>query len=278
VMAQADGSEVLAPTRVPNKQLLMYADGCIEKFGLRDSVKEITSIIVQPRLNHICQFSITTETAKTHLDFLRFKADETRTNPKFVPSGSNCKWCKASGNCKPQTQLVYETALQGFDDESMEALDTNQVDGVALGIAYSRLNLISGWMSAVSGRVYNELSMGRRVVGEDGVAFKLVQGKAGKRNWSDEAQAEATLQLLGLTENDIYKRTLVSPTSIEKLSKTVRPRGKDIVYAKISEQHWGDLQSVITRPESKDVIALETDPRESIASGKQKAVEGFDFN
>ena len=274
---KVDAYDVIAPAHndivtnepVPEKlranlQMACYALGAIDEFG-SNTTKTVTMTIVQPFVNHISEYTCTIEELREVEAFLRAKANETRTNPKFSPSQDNCHFCRASGNCKAQDTAIMEAALMGFDD--VTTAQPKPIKDVELGTKYALIGMVSDWCKAIEQRVTDALHSGQPVTRSDGLSYKLVVGKKGDRTWKDDSLAVAAMHAAGLPDTVIYKQTMLGPAAIEKLSKAKKGTAPVLPADK-----WLALQAQITQADGKPTIALETDPRPAIAA----ATDGFD--
>lgn len=254
----------------PNLQLAIYALGALEQHGLLYDFKFVKLGIIQPFLNHVSEWSGTVEELRAVGAFLSAKAEETRTNPKHDPSPDNCHFCRASGNCAAQTEMVMNLALEGFDSQGPQPRKSLTVQ---LGQAYSLVPLVRDWADAVEAQVAEKLHAGEPVQRDDGVGYKLVAGKRGARKWEDEAAAEAELRRMRVKRDQMYKLKLISPTDAEKLATPPKvKKGQEPLPAELGPTQWKRLQQYITQSDGGPVIALETDPRPALPS----ATAGFE--
>lgn len=252
-----------------NLQMACYALGTIEELGLLYDIRDVVMTIVQPAIGHLSTYSCSIDELREVEAFLREKAEETRTNPQYVPSQESCHFCRASGNCAAQTEMVVTAALDGFGDAEPSVRTPADID---LGEAYRLVPLVSTWLKAVGERMYAALSSGQRIARADGLAYKLVAGKKGARAWTDAAEAEATLKKMRLKREQMYTESLISPTMAEKLAKVPKAKkGETPPPAALGPTQWNKLQTLITQDEGKPSIVLETDPRPPTAT----ALDGF---
>jgi hypothetical protein len=253
----------------PNEQIAMYASGFMRKLELLYDFKDVILTISQPPLGRVSQWSGTVDEMNVVIDRLRQRSMECDTNPVFRPSVSNCHFCRASGNCAAQTEMVVTAALDGFGDAEPTVRTPADID---LGEAYRLVPLVSTWLKAVGERVYEALQAGKRVARADGVAYKLVEGKKGARTWADPAEAEAALKKMRLKREQMYTESLISPTTAEKLAKAPKgKKGEPTPPPVLGPTQWNRLQALITQDTSKPTVVLETDPRPPIAT----ALDGF---
>lgn len=226
----------------PNKQLAMYADGALNDFGWMGEFEFVRMIIVQPLIHHVSELTVTVAELRAFIDMIRTAAEATRTAPAYVPSSSNCNYCKARRTCVALERDVITTVNQGDP----------------LGDLYSKLPLVVQWIEDIKARTHEALSAGLTVERSDGHTYKLVIGKRGNRAWSDPA-AVATVLKSSLEVKDMYSLHLISPADVEKLSKAKRNN-------KVSPELWATLQTLISQADGKPEVALSIDPRPAIAS------------
>ncbi|MBH0040773.1 DUF2800 domain-containing protein, partial [Pseudoalteromonas sp. SWN166] len=132
-----------------NLQMAGYALGTIEELGLLYDIRDVVMTIVQPAIGHLSTYSCSIDELREVEAFLRQKAEETRTNPQYVPSADACHFCRASGNCKAQTEMVVNLALEGFDTDEPKVRTPAEIE---LGEAYRLVPLVSTWLKAVGER------------------------------------------------------------------------------------------------------------------------------
>lgn len=249
-----------------NLQMACYALGTIEKLG--NTVSKVTMIIVQPPINHVSEYSCSIEELRKVEEFLRVKAEETRTSPVYKPSFDNCFFCRAKDNCTERTRLALTLATNGFEDVEMKPIDPNNI-----GPLYQHVTFFKDWIASVERVAYERLEQGLPVVRTDGIAYKLVAGPKGDREWIDKELAEEALKKARLRQDQMYTMKLIGPAGAEKLAKVKRAKkGETAVPAVIGSTTWANLQQMIQQSDGKPVIALETDPKPAI---KAKA-DGFE--
>lgn len=248
-----------------NLQLALYLLGSLEKYpGDYHTVK---AIIVQPFLNHVSEYSCSVAELMAVGEWLKQRAEATRSAPVFAPNQENCHFCKARMTCKAREGVVLSTALVGFEDIDLAQpapIRLNQ-----LGSLYDKVGMIQAWCKDVQIRVFDELTAGNPVMRNDGTQYKLVVGKKGNRAFDDEAEAEKLLKSFRLKFDQMYTSTLISPAAAEKLAKVKKGATEPPA---ISAKQWLKLAERITQSEGSPTVALETDPRPAVV----KAPLGFD--
>jgi hypothetical protein len=261
----------LPEIRRPNLQMACYALGVLHQWELFKDYTHVSMTIVQPFINHIDEFTCTVQELREVETYLRDKAIEVRTNPQFRPSAETCHFCLRSGDCEAQTKAVLETTLDGFDD--VDTAKPAPVKPNTLGSLYAALPMIKGWCEAVEARTRQALLAGEPVVRNDGLAYKLIGGRATKRTWTDESEAEASLLSIAPPERVYQPRKVISPAQAEILSKSKRPpKGQPKIPPVVTAEQWARVQHLITQGQAQPSIVLETDPHPAFAS----VTDGFE--
>lgn len=245
-----------------NLQLALYLLGALKKFP--GAYTHVKATIVQPHLHHVSEYSCTVEELLAVGEWLKERAEATRTNQQFAPSQENCHFCKARFTCKARETEVLTTALVGFDD-----VDTAQPAPIRvnqLGSLYNAVGMIQGWCKDVIARTFDELQSSRPVMRNDGLQYKLVTGKKGDRKFDNEEEVEALMKSMRLKQDEMYTRKLITPAAAEKMSMPTKQGRKVVAPPLLTERQWLKLEQHITQAPGSPTIALETDPRPAIAS------------
>ena len=251
-----------------NKQLMTYALGALEKYGMLGDFEEVVLAIHQPRVSDLpSEFTIsvadlrgfkpTVEQAAAKAWAAIELGKENLPAEMFKPGKKTCEWCKAQGTCPAARRTVVEIVMGEFDnmDDPQRVLEeskTTSVDPKAfapewLSVCLEMSEFIENWLKAVRGAVEATMFQGGSVPG-----YKLVQGKQGNRAWKDKVAAENLLKSFRLTIEEMYALKLISPTQAEKLLKKENPR------------RWKKLQDLISRSEGQPSVAPESDPRPAL--------------
>lgn len=267
-----------------NEQLMMYASGALEKFGALGDFKRVRLMIVQPRLDHVSEWTCTVEelrrfeasirtTARTVIIAFEHRVNWLgKSNEYLVPGDKQCRWCKAKATCPALTAHALSTVTGNVDDfEDLtkgapvlaKKVEVEQIDpkaphvtNVILGALFPALDLIDDWLRAVRAKIESELLAGREVPGT-----KLVAGKKGARAWSDADEVEKKLKAMRLKQEQMYDFKLISPTTAEKLLKDQQKR-------------WKQLEPLITQADGKPHVAPLSDKRPALVV--KPAIEDFD--
>lgn len=228
-----------------NRQLKIYGLGALKRFGFADA-QVVRLVIAQPRMNNWSEWTISVG------DLEKFAIEvggAVAANPELrVPGEKQCRWCAGKADC-PELKEYTLAALGviSFDDVSAEtAKSVATLSAEELGLIASKLELIDAWVKAVWGR------LGLALETQDVPGWKLVAGKQGNRAWADEAEAEAKLKSMKLKHDEMYDKSLISPTQAEKVLAD-------------SPKRWEKIKAMITRKDGKPSIAKESDKRPALA-------------
>jgi uncharacterized protein DUF2800 len=249
-----------------NPQLMLYALGALNTFGMLGDFKRARMVVHQPRLEHLSEWDCSIE----ELEAFAIKANNAAHFAKdaqnlfskgliniesaLTPGEKQCRFCKAAGTCPALAQKAFQLISEDFVDldnpkdvtntvkraiENTKAADTDR-----LSIMHGAADLLEIFIKGVREAVFAHLMRGDKVPG-----FKIVRGKQGNRKWKDEDLAERTLKSMKLKQDEMYNRKLISPTDAEKVLKKSAPK------------KWNKLQDHITRSEGSLSVAPESDKR-----------------
>lgn len=248
-MKTGRGVEVSADN---NEQLMLYALGALETFDLAGDFDTVRLVIHQPRLNNLSEWSLPvtelrewSKAAKLAASKVLEAAEAGGDDAYLVPGEKQCRFCRAKAVCPALQRHVHETVVSTFDDLEAAVLAAPVADAERIGEQLAQVDLIEQWCSAIRERAYSLLTEGQAVPG-----FKLVQGRAGARKWSDEKKAESLLMLaLG---DEAFNVSVISPTTAEKKLKA-------------NKELLAELKAITTQSTGRPSVAPETDPRPAIA-------------
>lgn len=239
-----------------NPQLMMYALAAWHVWSLLQDFKTVRLIVHQPRLNHVSEWSCTVE------QLLAFGIQVSRAAEKcwaqfdanqildLIPGEDQCRWCKASGDCRAQDSMVLKAVTAGeFEDLTA----TPEVTTTELGVKLDKVHFIQDWCKKVQALGELELRAGTSVVGAEG-AYKLVRGRKGSRAWKDAVEVENTLKAMRVKHDLMYDYKVVSPTRAGELAKS----------GELGPRNWKKLQEYIHQSDGGLNVAKASDKREAV--------------
>ena len=267
-----------------NPQLAIYAGAALAAFDFLGEVHTVCMHIVQPRLNNISMWRLSKAELQAFLEGVRESAgtclnlivkaeavekliefsklptaagapiegEPTPSSEYFHPSAKACRFCRHRGKCGALAKFAL--SVGGLDLPSQLKAS---LDGEQMAYILSQAGLIKTWLTEVEAAAHAALLDGQEVPG-----YKLVEGRAGSRKWSDEAKAEKLLKAWKVPADYRYVKTLISPTQAEKLIK----------LKTISAEQWDELCGYVSREPGKPTVVPASDKRPAI-SGKPAAEE-----
>lgn len=251
---------------VGNEQMQMYALGALEECSVIAEFDYVSMIVHQPRIGSgepsepwripradIERFA---EQAAAGGDNCRAAHSLTGSldweDSYLAPSEKGCRFCRAKPTCPAiRAELFEAIGAPAASAEDFAAFVAEPVDETVgdnwLSVMMAKVDMLEGLCKSVRAEVERRLLKGQSVDG-----FKLVQGRQGPRKWADETAAEALLKGFRLKVEDMYDKTLISPTSAEKLLK------KDA-------KRWAKVEDLITRSDGKPSVAPAADKRPAVS-------------
>jgi len=244
---------------------LGFCAGCAlydEEKEIVDFCKEINDelvlTVIQPtmRLDESVSTWVTTVGWVENLIDLAEKAvKEALSDERTVNPGAHCRWCRAKPICPAHKAGAIEALTR--KPQSMTTVELAEVMDLA--------TRLKPWISAVFTLAQHEMESGVQVPG-----YKLVN-KRPVRKWVDEAKAEALLKKNPkIKAGEMYKKTLLSPTQIEKsfpdfyhkkLESNVEKRSSGLTIVADSDK----------RPAVANNMALLSNAMKQIETGKGKS-------
>lgn len=251
-----------------NEQAQMYALGAVEECEVLADIDHITMVIYQPRIaDGVSEWRISradlerfAERAAVGADGVREAARIHTAEHGFAgdtawalnPGDKACRFCKAKSSCPALRAELFEVmgAAPATPEDFAEFLVdevTDQTGDNWLSVAMSKVDMVEGWCKAVRAEVERRLLKGGSVEG-----FKLVQGRQGPRKWIDETKAEELLKSFKLKVDEMYDKSVISPTAAEKLLKE-------------NARRWPKVEALITRSDGKVSVASASDKRPAVS-------------
>lgn len=236
-----------------NKQLMLYGLGALRKYDTMYDILEVRLTIVQPRINNISSWQISTEELRKWAEEeLMPKAKMAFEGTGELVAGDHCKFCAVKNKCRKLYEQQLEIAKYEFR-EPMLLTDDEIVDVI------KRTPQLVEWANSIV-TYAQELA-----INEDKKwpGYKLVEGVS-RRKWSNEDEAMQIIfaRMPELSEDQILNTKLKSITDIEKLVGKKR-------FAEV-------LSDIVIKPQGKPTLVPDTDKRPAI--GFNQAIEDFSNN
>jgi hypothetical protein len=228
------GVEVSA---VNNKQMMLYALGCLYKYAWLFGIHTVRMTIFQPRIGNISEWECSADDIFSWGESIREKAVMAFNGEGEQVPGSHCRFCKAKAVCKALAEKSVEAAKTDF-----MLLDPND-----LAALLPMIDTIKNWANAVEDYTLQEALNGTKYPG-----FKLVEGRS-IRKYSDETKVAQTLIENGFKKEQLYKDPeLLNITALEKL---------------LTKKTFSALLSdLILKPQGKPALVPASDKRKELNS------------
>ena len=250
-----------------NSQMMLYALGALHAFAYLYDIHTVKMTIVQPRLNNISTFTMSTDELNAWAEEIRPIAKMAYEGKGEQKCGDWCKFCRAKAVCKARADEALALAREDFLDLDDGVLsDVNAEETDATGIydpdttapvfktpalisqqeieaILPTLNRISDWIDAVFAYVSSEAINH----GVSWKGYKVVEGRS-KRQFSDTEKVVEEAAKAGYT--DVYKQTLITLTEFEKMMGKKK-------FAEV-------LGKYVVKPPGKLSLAPEDDPRPAV--------------
>lgn len=205
---------------VNNEQLRLYSLGAYERYKDEfPELKEVRTIIVQPRLGNISEDHTTvaklTEWGKYYVKKRAQKAWV--GSGEFVP-GEHCQFCRAKSQCKARADYNSELSKLEFRDPPL-------LSDEEIALVLSKAQSLRTWSNDVEEYALNK-AISDNVIPP---GYKLSTSVTHRRI-SDQGLAANVLKEKGLPDEAIWEpRKLKSLASLEKMNKQVAAWLGDLV-------------------------------------------------
>ena len=223
-----------------NPQMMLYALGALQLFDALYDIDTISMSIFQPRRENVSTWTITVAELKEWAEkILRPKAELAFKGEGEFNPGPWCTFCKAAVKCRARAE--EKLALAQYEFAKPPLLTDEEIEDIL-----SRLDDLTKWANEIAAYAQDAaINHGKQWNG-----FKLVEGRS-VRKYSDEAAVVAAATAAGY--RDIYKKSLISITEMEKLM------GK-----KTFTEFLGGL---VIKPQGKPTLVPASDKRPAIHTG-----------
>lgn len=230
-----------------NTQMMLYAVGALNAYGLLYTVKNIVMTIVQPRLDNISEHHISVTELNDWAESIKPVAELAFKGEGGFCEGDWCGFCRARAVCRHRSEKT--TALEAFGNKLPPLISDSEV-----GEILTKARNLKKWVNDVEEYALSSLLAGKEIPG-----WKAVEGRKCRAFTDVEKAFDAVIQK-GYDESMLYERKPLSLTAIEKL---------------MGKKDFSDILSGhITLSPGKPTLAPISDNRGSITN-KISAQEAF---
>jgi len=239
------GVEVSA---VENPQLRLYGLGAYNQFGMLYDLEEISTTIVQPRLDNISTETLSVSDLVAWAETeVKPKADLADKGEGYFTAGDHCRFCKARFTCRARADANLELAKHDF--AKPDELEHDEISGIL-----EKAKELQKWAADIEKYALEQAEQhGTKFPG-----WKLVEGRS-NRKYTDETAVFETLTTEGYEEDRIAPRKLLTLSNLEKT---------------IGKKQFGDLLGdLVIKPAGKPTLVPESDKRPELNSTDSAAAD-----
>lgn len=276
VLELIDYKDGMAPVDAKgNMQLEQYAYGVLAGYKLPVNgaypFDTVRMTIIQPKLamknmNPISSFDVPVRDLMANIGTIVKQAAATDApDAPLVPGESQCKYCRAKGNCSALASNVMKEVGIMFQPIVNQTLDVAQQsadkDPTAMNDAQIRqimeaAPLMRQLLEGVEKEALRRLKAGQSIDG-----LKLVNGR-GSRAWAlPESEIAEKLVKMGIPKTAVYETKLVTPAKAEKLTWTK----KDGEVKQLTERQLKTMeQEYVVKMAGSITVVPESDSRPAV--------------
>ena len=227
---------------VDNSQMRLYGLGAYNELSMLYGIERVRMHVLQPRMDNWGSEEMTIA------DLLQWAEDVVVPKAKIAwegegprVAGEHCSnyFCRARFTCPARNAAAQELVTSSFALLPAEDLTPAQMSQVL-----ARADEVIKWLNDTKLWAVKQLGNGATVPG-----WKLVEGRS-NRKYSDEQAVSKALLDRGFTEEQIFERSLLGITAMEKM---------------LGKKKFADiLGTMIEKPKGKPALAPESDKRPAI--------------
>lgn len=250
------GVEVFAKK---NPQLMIYALAML--IWLRDNFgywpERVVLGICQPRLDVFDEWETTPEELIGFGEYVRTRAELAWSeNAPRIAGEKQCAFCRVKSNCPALAKMAQDLTALNFSEGGykISSTQTNSLlEDIESDLYYLDFKLPKSLSTAHLAKIVHyrrslenwfksiEYELKKRAsAGEDVPGYKLVEGRS-NRNFVDNDSAQTELKKYGLTEEELWTTTFLSPAQAEEAlrGKGVKPKELPAILSPITEKYRG---------------------------------------
>ena len=237
------GVEVSA---VENPQMMLYALGAINTYGMIYQIDRVRMVIFQPRRNNISVWETSVQDLLDWADtVVRPAAKLAYAGEGELRAGEWCQFCRHAPQCTALAAQHFQVIPEGTTAALEQKVtppkpDTLTDDQVAQIVQHA--DDIKKWLTAVEKHALETANAGRQYPG-----LKLVEGRSVRRYGDEEAIAQAVTA----AGHDPYEKKLIGITAMTKL---------------LGKKQFDELVGGhLTKPAGAPTLVPDTDPRPALS-------------
>ena len=221
-----------------NPQMMLYALGALNDYGIAYDIRKVHMHIYQPRINNVSAYTIDADALMRWAEgIVKPTAALAANGEGDYSAGEHCRFCPHAGRCRELTKVCREFVETHDLRVAVPVLSPTEVADVL-----RMESLVSLWLKKVKAQAMTTMLDGGEIPG-----YKVVEGRLGNRAWTDELAVAQALKDAGYQINDITETKLLSPAAMDK----------SIGKNKVTDL----LEGLISRSPGAPTIVPDTDKR-----------------
>jgi hypothetical protein len=221
-----------------NEQMKLYALGAIHAYQMIYCVETVKLTIIQPRLESISEFEISTADLLTWGESIKPTAAMAFAGlGHFAPGEKQCQFCRAAGTCRARAEK--NLTLSSVAPLLPPLLTNEEISSILV-----KAQDLAKWAKKLEASALKKLLDGEEIPG-----WKAVEGRS-NREISNLDEAFAVLKNNGFDEALLYNRQPVSLTELEDPKLVGKTKLQELIGA------------YIIKPTGKPTIVTADDKRE----------------
>lgn len=234
-----------------NPQMMLYALGARDMYGILYHFDEFHLHIIQPRIDNVSEWTCTEEELLEFGSYVKERSALAIDGAgEFCPGESQCRFCRARSRCAARAEHNVKLAFSPDLGKKPPLISNGQMG------EYLRLGVgVAKWLSELKDCALAECLAGNEVPG-----WKAVEGRS-TREWTDMDAAFEVLEKSGVApEEMLWERKPLTLAQVEKM---------------VGKRDFQDaVGSYVAVRRGKPALVQETDRREAITN-KITAEEAF---
>ena len=234
-----------------NPQMMLYALGARDMYGILYHFDEFHLHIIQPRIDNVSEWTCTEEELLEFGSYVKERSALAIDGAgEFCPGESQCRFCRARSRCAARAEHNVKLAFSPDLGKKPPLISNGQMG------EYLRLGVgVAKWLSE-----HKDCALAECLAGNEVPGWKAVEGRS-TREWTDMDAAFEVLEKSGVTpEEMLWERKPLTLAQVEKM---------------VGKRDFQDaVGSYVAVRRGKPALVQEADSREAITN-KITAEEAF---
>lgn len=236
-----------------NTQMMLYALGLYNTYGMLYGAEKVRMTIVQPRIDNISTAEMSTEDLLAWGESIKPVAEKAFKGEGERCAGEHCRFCKAKATCRKLADYELEKVQEDLEPEELTDIDIVYI--------LMRSDSIKKWLTTLE-----EYALDKAI--NDGITWpgmKVVEGRS-NRKINDTDLARKALTDAGYSMDEIMKpQELQTITALEKIigkkrftelmgDNLIKPQGKPTLVPESDRRPPMELETATDKDFDDDLL------------------------